>query len=309
MTKWLMVVSLVSACWSDKPAQHPVDPGPPAARQADLDALRGEHRVLTARLEAAEDRARALELRVKALEAAPPPAAAAPPRPVRREPDRTRTYAVTVTGAPTDGPADAKVTLVYAGEYACPYCEKARDTLVELRKKYGKDLRVVHRSFIVHPQNATAAAHAACAAHRQHKFEAMDTLLWEQGFKPHQFDVPAHLPDGTTQPCWSSTDGCPIALGFARTIGLDLARFQRDMQACEAEVNESQRELTALGVGATPSFYINGRYMSGAMPIETFSALIDEEAAKADARIKAGTKRARYYQQWVIDAGDKLLAP
>jgi hypothetical protein len=49
--------------------------------------------------------------------------------------------------------------------------------------------------------------------------------------------------------------------------------------------------------------------MSGAMPLEMFSALIDEEAARADARITAGSKRARYYQEWVLNAGEKSLAP
>jgi len=135
----------------------------------------------------------------------------------------------------------------------------------------------------------------------------MDRLLWEKGFKQRQFDTPTTLPDGTTQPCWTTAEGCPIVLGFAKEIGLNLARFKADMVVCANEVSDSVRELTTFGVAATPTFFINGRYMSGAMPLETFAALIDEEAARADARIKAGTRRARYYQQWVLDAGDKSL--
>ena len=67
------------------------------------------------------------------------------------------------------------------------------------------------------------------------------------------------------------------------------------------------RELQALGVGATPSFFINGRFMSGAMPIENFVALIDEELKKAERAHPAGHAEAQYYQQWVIDKGLKTL--
>ena len=314
MVKWLVLGGLVSACWSGTQPQTTLDPS--AAERAERAEQRGQitvlernNRELAAQLADTQERARGLELRVKALEDAAVQRAAPPPHPVRREPDRTKTYAIAIANAPVDGPADAKVTLVIAGEYACPYCEKARDTLVELRKKYGKELRVVHRSFIVHPQLATAAAYASCAAHKQNKFEQMDLLLWEKGFKARLFDKPASLPDGTTQPCWTTSDGCPIVLGFAKEIGLNLPRFQADMQTCKATVADSQHDLEKFGVGATPSFFINGRFTSGAMPLEVFSTLIDEEAAKADARIKAGSKRARYYQEWVLDAGEKSLAP
>jgi hypothetical protein len=67
------------------------------------------------------------------------------------------------------------------------------------------------------------------------------------------------------------------------------------------------RELQKFGVGATPSFFINGRFMSGAMPIENFVTIIDEELKKANERIQQGTPAAQYYQQWVMDKGLKAL--
>src|SRR4051812_32493105 len=67
---------------------------------------------------------------------------AAAQRPQRPEPDRAKTYSVPLDGDSFDGPADAKVTLVKAYDYACPYCEKVRPTMDELHKKYGNDLRV-----------------------------------------------------------------------------------------------------------------------------------------------------------------------
>jgi len=222
-----------------------------------------------------------------------------PPRPPRTEPDRAQVYAIPVDGYPSRGPADAKVTLVIARDYACPFCERSRATLDDLRKKYGNDLRIVHRNFIVHPQVATAAALAACAAARQGKFDAIDDALWEKGFKARTFDERQTGSDA----CWTTPEGCKVALGFARDAHLKLDRFKADMRSCEAEVRADMSELVGFAIGSTPSFFINGRYMVGAAPAETFETLIDEELARANQRIQAGTPKAAYYKTWVLGKG------
>ena len=242
-------------------------------------------------------------------------AGAAQQRPARAEPDRAKTYAVPVDGDPTDGPADAKITLVKAYDYACPYCEKVRDTMDELKKKYGNDIRIVYKQFVVHPQVATAGALGVCAADKQGKFIDFDRLLWDKGFKGRQFDkdvAPAaeadgKAPAGQSQHCWDTAAGCPIVLGFAKELNLDEAKFKKDMKDCNGLIQKDMKELQALGVGATPSFFINGRFLSGAMPGENFTALIDEELKKANERIQQGAPAAQYYQQWVIDKGLKTL--
>jgi protein-disulfide isomerase len=225
---------------------------------------------------------------------------AAAPRPARAEPDRAKTYAVPIEGDPVDGPADAKVTLVKAYDYACPYCEKVRDTMTDLRKKYGNDLRIVFKQFVVHPQVATAPALAVCAANKQGKFLQMDQLLWDKGFKGRQFDKDASGEDAPA--------GCPIVLGYAQELGLNADKFKADMKGeCLALIQKDQRELQALGVGATPSFFVNGRFLSGAMPMDNFVTLIDEELKKANEKIQAGTPAANFYQQAVLDKGLKQL--
>src|SRR5262245_9384237 len=70
------------------------------------------------------------------------------PRPARPEPDRTKTYAVPIDNDPFDGPADAKITVVKAYDYACPYCERVRSTMDDLRKKYGNDVRIVYKQLV-----------------------------------------------------------------------------------------------------------------------------------------------------------------
>src|SRR5262245_38151103 len=78
------------------------------------------------------------------------PGAGAAPRAPRPEPDASKVYAMAIDGDPVDGPADAKVTIVKAYDYACPYCEKVRDTMDDLRKKYGNDIRIAYKQLVVH---------------------------------------------------------------------------------------------------------------------------------------------------------------
>lgn len=215
---------------------------------------------------------------------------AAPTRPMRPAPDPAKTYAVKIDGAPAKGSSSALVTIVRAGEYACPFCEKSRATMDQIAAHYGNKVRIVHLDFIVHPQTATEAAKAACAAHHQGKFWEMDELLWEQAFKTRQFDA-AHIES------------------LAINLGLDMTRFRADLAPCNQEIAQTMSHLQGFGVGATPAFFINGRFLSGAQPFPAFEKLIDEELKLAEDRVRKGTKRARYYQEWVVNKGLPKLEP
>ncbi len=236
--------------------------------------------------EALATRLEALERRLDQVAAARPPV-----RPSRSQADPTKTYAVPVAGDPFRGKADALVTIVRAGEYACPYCEKVRPTLDQLVADYPREVRIVHKDFIVHPQTATDAAHAACAAHKQGKFLAMDALLWDRAFKGRRFER-------------------AFIETLAGELGLDLDQYRADLTGpCPGEVQADQAQLAQVGVSATPAFFINGRFLSGAQPYAAFKALVDEELALAQGRVKQGTKRKHYYDTWVVAAGLPRLAP
>jgi protein-disulfide isomerase len=210
-------------------------------------------------------------------------------RPPRREPDAAQVYGVPIGTSPTVGSPKAKVTLIMVGEFGCPYCRKAWGTVEDLRKKYGADLRVAYKSFVVHPKIATVAANAACAAAHQGKFHEMAELLWVRAFDARQFDQ-------------ANIDA------IAKAAGLDMKRYQADVAGpCPAEVKAENAEMAKFGVNATPSFFINGRYLAGALPIEDFSALIDEELAKANAAVKSGVKPEKLYESEVVGKGLKGL--
>lgn len=167
------------------------------------------------------------------------------------------------------------------------------------------------KHLVVHPRNAMAGAIAQCAAARQGKAKEMDAAIWDKGFKVRQMDlsdVPAAEAGDKPAKCWETADGCKNVVGYAQDLELDMNRFKADMKGpCVQHVQMDMKQLQQFAVGATPAFFINGRYLSGAMPIENFSALIDEELKKAKEKVQAGTARADYYKTWVIEKGSKSL--
>jgi len=244
---------------------------------AELKAGREESTELGAVLDAIED----LTARVVKLEGSRAPS--------RRthEPDKSAVYSVPVGGSPAVGSPKAKVTMVMAMDFACPYCRRAWDTVDDLRKKYGTDLRVVYKAMIVHPQVATHSALAACAANHQGKFRALADLIWAKSFDVHDYA------DTTID-------------GLAKDAKLDLARYKTDLAGpCAQEVKDEQAQLQRLGVSATPTFFINGRYLAGAMPAADFEKIIDDELAKANTAIKGGVAAEKYYEQEIVGKGQK----
>jgi protein-disulfide isomerase len=211
---------------------------------------------------------------------------AAPARQRPPGPDPSKVYAVGVDGAPSSGPADAPVTLVLAYEYACPWCDKQRQAFAEIAKAHGDDVRFVYRPFLVHPQVATEAARAACAADRQGRFAEVDAALWKDVFAARSFDR-------------ASVEKA------AAGAGADMARLRADMDgACNAWIQGQQAALSALGAGGTPMVWINGRPAGGGfLTAAQLEPLVTEELARARERIAGGTPRAAYYAEWVMKKG------
>jgi len=214
----------------------------------------------------------------------------APQRPRPNQPDPSKVYAVGVDGEPATGKPDALLTVVLAYEYACPWCNKQRPVLDEIQKTYGDDVRIVFRPFIVHPDVATDASLAACAAHRDGKFAAIDEALWRDAFGKRAFDR-------------ASIEAIAVA------AGVDKGKLAGAMDACKADLAREQDALRTLGVTGTPMVWVNGRPASGFRDLAKLKPLLDEELARARERVAAGTPRDRYYAEWVMKKGLTKVEP
>jgi protein-disulfide isomerase len=180
---------------------------------------------------------------------------------------------VPVDGLPAFGNAGALVTVVAFTDYECPFCARADGTLDTLRREYGDKVRVViAQSPLPIHDHASRAAHAFLAAVEQGKGEEMHRRLFANQRALDEEGIRAS----------------------AAAIGLDLAKFERDRRD-PAPLARATNVGTYLGVSGTPTFFINGRRLVGARPLETFRAVIDEELAKAEALLKSGTRSDRVY--------------
>jgi protein-disulfide isomerase len=148
----------------------------------------------------------------------------------------------------------------------------------------------VYKNFVVHPQTATLPALAACAAGAQGKFAEMEHELWEQGFTKGGFSE-------------------ELVNKLAKDLKLDEKKFQAELKGerCQNLLKTDMAQLGKLGVSGTPAFYINGRFLGGAQPIEAFKKVVDEELKKAEEKVAAGTPADQYYQKFVVEAGVKEL--
>jgi protein-disulfide isomerase len=170
--------------------------------------------------------------------------------------------AVSVDGAPVRGADGAVVTLVEFSDYHCPFCKRAQPTMKQLLERYPGKIRHVFRDFPIdslHPQ-ARGAAEAARCAQDQSKFWEYHELLFS--------NAPKSSPEDLRR--------------YAQQAGLDVPTFERCVSAGthRATVQRDVDEATRLGLNGTPAFFINGRPVHGAQPLDVFARVIEEELGR-----------------------------
>ncbi|MBE4753560.1 thioredoxin domain-containing protein [Corallococcus sp. ZKHCc1 1396] len=216
------------------------------------------------------------------------PTVAQAAKPGARQVDPT-VFKVPIDGAPVKGSVNALVTIVEFSDYECPFCSRAHNTVVQLQKDYGSKLRVVMRQNpLSFHARAKPAALAALAAGEQGKYWEMHDKLFANQKKLDEESLEK----------------------YARDIGLDVAKWKEDMTASRLSdvIAKEQALASQLGANGTPAFFVNGRFLSGAQPIENFKSLIDEELAKAEALVKSGVAPGQVYANTIAKGVERAPA-
>ena len=149
------------------------------------------------------------------------------------------------------GEAGAPVTLEEFADFQCPPCAALHPELKKIEEEYGPRLKVIFRNFpvIALHKHALQAAHAAEAAGLQGRFWEMHDMLYQN------------------QSQWDKADNVrPIFSDYARSLNLDVQRFNSDMDSTEVSkrILADQDRARSLRVKGTPTLFINGRQVQPA---------------------------------------------
>ena len=173
---------------------------------------------------------------------------------------------IPVAGAPSIGPANAKITLVEFSDFQCPYCAVAVGEINALLKAYPTQVRLIFKQFPLetHPQADLAAA-AAVAAQKQGKFWPMHDAMF------------AHRDDLSRK----------NLLVLAKQIGLNTDQFESDIDSTEVRetVVRDVQDGDRAHVEGTPTLFISGQRYNGQVNLASLKPVIDAELAGAQTAV------------------------
>ncbi|MGE0614193.1 MAG: DsbA family protein [Bacteriovoracia bacterium] len=166
--------------------------------------------------------------------------------------------------SPTWGNKTAPVSIIAFSDFQCPYCSKAADTVDQIRKKYRGKVKIAFKHFpLSFHKDAMPAAIASMCVNEQNsdKFWKFHDVT----FKNQSALSPADLDK------------------YAKESGADMGKFKAcmDSKKYEGLVKKDMEYGDKLGVRSTPTFFVNGELISGAVPIEEFSQTIDDALNEA----------------------------
>jgi len=167
---------------------------------------------------------------------------------------------VEVGQSPMAGGENAKVSVVVFSDFQCPFCSRAAKTVSDLKKKYGNKVKIAFKHFpLPMHKDAGPASEASMCVHEQGK---------DKFWKFHDIAFAAQ----------DKLDAESLAK-HAKAAGADEKKFKEcfDGKKYAEFVKKDLAYGEKLGVRSTPTFFVNGQLLSGALPIEQFSEVIDEE--------------------------------
>ncbi len=163
---------------------------------------------------------------------------------------------IPVSGSPVLGPANAKIVIVEFSDFQCPYCILAVPEIQAVMKAYPSETKLIFKEFPLEIHSrAFLAATAALAADKQGKFWAMHDAMF------------AHHDQLSRE----------TFVKLAQGIGLDVMRFQKDMdseevrKAVQKDVDDGDRA----GVQGTPTIFINGQRYNGPITLQALKPIFD----------------------------------
>src|ERR1700733_10868468 len=179
---------------------------------------------------------------------------------------------IDVAGRPSRGAKSAKVVVINFADFECPFCSRMHQTLFpEILKEYGDRVTFIYKDYPlteIHPWAFHAAIDANCLAAQN------SDPYWDFADYIHanQREVGAEPTPGAR---FAAVDKMTLTQG--QKHNLDEPKLQACIKAQdESAVKASMKEADDLGINATPTMFINGQKLDGAVPIGQVRAALDQ---------------------------------
>ncbi len=184
---------------------------------------------------------------------------------------------IDLSGRPTRGNKDAKVVAVNYDDFECPYCSRMHQTLFpQLLKEYGDRVTFIYKDFPlaeIHPWAIHAAVDANCLASQN------NDAYWDFADYIHANQTEVNS-EKSRDGQFGALDRLAMVQGQKHNV--DGAKLQSCVKAQKDEaVRASVKEGSTLGVEATPTLFVNGEKIDGAMPIGDIRAVLDRALQQA----------------------------
>lgn len=154
------------------------------------------------------------------------------------------------------GSSKPKITIVEFSDYSCPYCKISYPVIRKILKKYENDIKLIFRDLPLH-QNSESQALAGRCAGEQNKFWLMHDLLFDQqGNNLNSQEI----------------------IKSAKSLNLDINKFEICIQSEKylPLIKKDLNDAIDLDVGGTPSWFINGYKIEGAISETGWENIIDK---------------------------------
>ncbi len=186
-------------------------------------------------------------------------------------------------GRPSRGaaPSDAKVTVVVYDDFQCPYCAQGHRVLMsEILPEYKQTVRIVYKDFPleqIHPWAIRAAVNANCL------FDQKNEAYWDFADYVHASQKEIRGADKEKPVAEQLSTLDRAALSYGNKHSLDMNR----MQACVKKQDESAVRASmkygdeTLGVESTPTMFINGERVEGAIPVDELRKVLNAALREA----------------------------
>ena len=185
---------------------------------------------------------------------------------------------INTANRPVRGNPDAKVTIVNYDDFECPFCARMHSTLMsQILPEYGDKVKIIYKDYPlvqIHPWAEHAAIDANCLAKEN------GTAYWQLADYLHanQHSIPVSQQNAQV----SNAELDRLTLDFGKKNNVDLNRLQACLKASDgAAVKASMDEGDKLGVSATPTLFVNGQRLEGALDAQEVRQALNEQLLAA----------------------------